>query len=47
MMSSFSGMQDLKEYENFLNSLTPGIKITLEANLINANFLDITIYKNT
>jgi hypothetical protein len=38
-------LQDLKEYENFLNSLIPGIKITLEANLISANFLDITIYK--
>ena len=38
-------LQDLKEYENFLHSLIPGIKITPKANLMNANFLDITIYK--
>lgn len=38
-------LQELKEYENFLNSLIPGIKITLEANLCSANFLDITLYK--
>jgi len=38
-------LQELKEYENFLNSLIPGIKITLEAHLTSTNFLDITIYK--
>src|SRR5215469_13460510 len=38
-------IEELKEYENYLNSITPGIKITLEANKLASNFLDITIYK--
>ena len=38
-------LEELKEYETFLNSLIPGIKITLEANLHAINFLDINIYK--
>lgn len=38
-------LEKLKEYENFLNNLIPGITINLEASLISANFLDITIYK--
>lgn len=38
-------LDKLKEYETFLNNLIPGITITLEASLISANFLDITIYK--
>ena len=39
-------LDELKEYENFLNSLIPGIEIKLEASLVSVNFLDITIYKN-
>jgi hypothetical protein len=39
-------LEELKQYENFLNNLIPGIEIKLEASLVSANFLDITIYKN-
>jgi hypothetical protein len=39
-------LEELKEYENFLNSLIPGIEIKLEASLVSVNFLDVTIYKN-
>ena len=39
-------LEELKEFENFLNSLIPGIEIKLEASLVSVNFLDITIYKN-
>ena len=39
-------LEELKEYETFLNNLIPGIEIKLEASLISVNFLDITIYKN-
>lgn len=39
-------LEELKEYETFLNNLIPGIEIKLEANLLSVNFLDITIYKN-
>jgi len=38
-------VSELKEYEAFLNSLIPGIKITLEYSLEEMNFLDTTIYK--
>jgi len=38
-------LEDLKEYETFLNNLIPGIEIKLEASLISVNFLDITVYK--
>ena len=38
---------ELLEYENYLNSLIPGIKITLEYNELSANFLDTTVYKKT
>ena len=40
-------LEELLEYETYLNSLIPGIKITLEYNKINANFLDTTVYKQT
>jgi len=40
-------LDELLEYETYLNSLIPGIKITLEYNKINCNFLDTTIYKQT
>lgn len=39
-------LEELKEYETFLNNLIPGIEIKLEASLVSVNFLDITIYKN-
>lgn len=39
-------LEELKEYETFLNSLIPGIEIKLEASLVSVNFLDITIYKH-
>lgn len=38
-------VQSLKEYENFLNSLIPDIKVTLEFDKNTINFLDTTIYK--
>lgn len=38
---------DIKEYETYLNSLIPGIRVTLEYSKIKANFLDTTIYKKT
>ena len=40
-----SSLSKLKEFETFLNSLIPAIKINLEFSQISANFLDITIYK--
>lgn len=36
---------ELLEYESYLNSLIPGIKVTLEYNKMSANFLDTTVYK--
>src|SRR5277367_5706402 len=36
----------LTEYENFLNSLIPNIKITLEHHREHINFLDTTIFKD-
>lgn len=38
-------VEQLLEYENFLNTLTIGIKIKLEYDAQQANFLDTTIYK--
>lgn len=38
-------LDNLILYENFLNNITPGIKIKLEYSLISANFLDVTIFK--
>jgi len=44
----WTGSKDeLLEYETYLNSLIPGIKINLEYSKITANFLDTTIYKQT
>lgn len=40
-------LSELLEYEVYLNSLIPGIKITLEYSKISANFLDTTVYKHT
>jgi hypothetical protein len=37
--------QSLKEFENFLSNIIPGIKITLEYHDTHINFLDTTIYK--
>jgi hypothetical protein len=37
---------ELKNLENFLNSLIPGIKITLNYSADSINFLDTTIYKH-
>lgn len=36
---------ELLEYENFLNSLIPGIKVKLEYSQVSVHFLDCTIYK--
>jgi len=36
---------ELLEYETFLNSLIPDIKITFEYSTVSGNFLDTTIYK--
>lgn len=38
-------LDDLKQFEKFLNSIIPGINITLEYSQISMNFLDTTIYK--
>ena len=38
-------INSLKEYETFLNNLIPDIKVTLEYNLDEINFLDTTVYK--
>jgi hypothetical protein len=40
-------IEELKEYEEYLNSLIPGIKVTLEYNKMTANFLDTTVYKHS
>ena len=37
---------EVKEFENYLNSLIPGIKITLEYSSVSVNFLDTTVYKS-
>lgn len=39
------GLDKLKLFEDYLNSLIPGITIKLEASLTSANFLDVTVYK--
>ena len=36
---------DLKDLENYLNSLIDGVKSTLNFSTDNVDFLDITIYK--
>ena len=40
-----SGIEELKEYEKFLNSIIPGIKLTLNHDKNKIHFLDTTIYK--
>ena len=46
IFSIFVGTEEeILEYENYLNGLIPGIKVTLEYNKLNINFLDTTIYK--
>lgn len=37
-------MDELKDFENFLNTITPNIKITLTASTTAVNFLDTTIF---
>ena len=39
--------EDLKQFENHLNTITPGIKITFEYSQTEMNFLDTTICKKT
>jgi hypothetical protein len=39
--------EEILEYENYLNGLIPGIKVTLEYNKLNISFLDTNIYKLT
>ena len=39
-------IESLKEYENFLNTLIPDIKIKLEFSAKEINFLDTTIYRS-
>lgn len=38
-------VEELLEYENYLNGLIPGIKVTLQYDPVQTNFLDCTIYK--
>lgn len=38
-------LDELHEFETFLNNLIPGIEIKLEPSLSSVNFLDVTIYK--
>lgn len=38
-------LQHLKEYEDYLNSLMPQIKLKLEYSKFSINFLDVTIFK--
>jgi len=40
-------VEELKQYEQFLNSLIPDIKITLSYSDTEVNFLDTTIFKHT
>ena len=40
-------LEQLKEYEAFLNGLIPGVIITLNVSPISVNFLDTTVFKNT
>lgn len=40
-------VDDLKEYETFLNNLIPDIKITLNYSHTAVNFLDTTVFKHT
>jgi len=40
-------IDDLKEYENFLNSLIPDIKVTLNYHESEISFLDTTVFKHT
>lgn len=39
-------MDELREFENFLNSIIPDIKITLTAHETEVNFLDTTVFKH-
>lgn len=39
-------LEELKEFENFLNSIIPDIKITLTAHETEINFLDTTVFKH-
>ena len=38
---------ELREYEEYLNTLVDGIKITLNWSTVSVDFLDTTVYKNT
>lgn len=40
-------LEDLKQYENFLNSLIPDIKVTLNHSETDISFLDTTVFKHT
>ena len=40
-------LEQLKEYETFLNGIIPGIVITLNVSPISVNFLDTTIFKKS
>jgi hypothetical protein len=39
-------LEQLRDYENFLNQIIPGIVITLNVSPISVNFLDTTVYKS-
>lgn len=44
----FTGsLDELKTFENYLNSLIPGIKLTFNYSLISGDFLDTTVFKST
>ena len=38
-------LEQLREYENFLNNIIPGITVTLNVSPTSVNFLDTTVYK--
>jgi hypothetical protein len=42
----FGSVTEIKDFENYLNTLIPGIKITLNFSTDSVNFLDTTIYKS-
>jgi hypothetical protein len=42
----YGSTAELREFENYLNTLIPGIKISFNFSNISVNFLDTTIYKS-
>lgn len=42
----YGSMAELKDFENYLNTLIPGIKISFNTSIDKVNFLDTTVYKS-